>query len=249
MAYVKLSNAAGIGGDLYPDVAAAGGLPPAVSNAFVANGSPLAAEGLDWTGGSPAYARVNAGDRFSQFYVASLERLFIVDFWSAGVWMAQGADANLGLVARAVDVWLRQRPLVRSFVEQYAFIGMRPGAEAFEDGTAVDARWKSFLEEPARHHLELAAPVAAAALEPRLRQLFPYTSMLTLCFSRCTGYPYTRDCPSITPRGEGLFVVCAPDGTISQPVAAHVAVRLAAQQLPHDCGPARSGTAEDSAES
>ena len=137
---VRLGNAADIGGDLYPDVVVAGGLSPAVSNAFVANGSPLAAEVHDRTGGYPAYARVNAGDRFSQFYVASQERLFIVDFWSAGVCMAKGADANLGLIARAVDVWLRQRPRVRPFAEQYPFIHMSPRAEAYEDGTAVEAR-------------------------------------------------------------------------------------------------------------
>jgi hypothetical protein len=204
---------------------------------------------------------VNAGDRFSQFYVASQERLFIVDFWSAGVCMAKGADANLGLIARAVDVWLRQGPLVQPFVEQYAFIGMRPGAEAFEDGTAVDAKWKRLLEDDAEALPGLAALFAAAAREPRLRQLYPYISAYRLCFSRCTGYPYTYDCPiisaypyrrafsTIAPGGEELFVVSAPDGSKSPPVAADIAVRLAVQQLPHDCGPTRSGTAEDSAES
>ena len=86
-------------------------------------------------------------------------------------------------------------------------------------------------------------------------------SVYRLCFSRCTGFPYTYDCPiisaypcrrafsTIAPGGEELLVVYAPEGTKSQPVAAHVAVRLAVQQLPHDCGPARSGTAEDGAES
>jgi hypothetical protein len=258
---VQLGNAAGIGGDLYPDVVAAGGLPPAVSNALAANGSPLSAEEHDRTGGFPAYARVNAGDRFSQFYVASQERLFIVDFWGAGVCMAKGADANLGLIARAVDVWLRQRPRVRPFAEQYPFIQLSPRAEGYEDGTAVDAKWKIVLEDYAEDLPGLAALFAAAAREPRLRQLYPYISAYRLCFSRCTGYPYTYDCPiisaypyrrafsTIAPGGEELFVVSAPDGSKSQPVAAHVAVRLAVQQLPHDCGPARSGTAEDSAES
>jgi hypothetical protein len=39
--------------------------------------------------------------------------------------------------------------------------------------------------------------VAAAAADPDLRRLFPFTSMNRLCFSRSSRYPWTFDCPCI----------------------------------------------------
>jgi Family of unknown function (DUF6193) len=39
--------------------------------------------------------------------------------------------------------------------------------------------------------------IKAAFVAPELRALFPFTSLNRLCFSRCSYYPYTDDCPCI----------------------------------------------------
>jgi hypothetical protein len=88
--------------------------------------------------------------------------------------------------------------------------------------------------------------IKAAMKRPELRQLFPYTSLTCLCFSRTTGYPFTKDCPVIEPRGNGKYAVYMPnsqeflgEGTVEE------ALDIAVKNLPPDCGPAVSGTADD----
>ncbi len=44
-----------------------------------------------------------------------------------------------------------------------------------------------------------------------LRSLFPYTSVNTVHFSRCSDYPFTHDCPWIWFSAGGRFVTYAPD--------------------------------------
>ncbi|GAA0411538.1 hypothetical protein GCM10009530_75070 [Microbispora corallina] len=91
--------------------------------------------------------------------------------------------------------------------------------------------------------LKLRPLIDAAITEPHLSQLFPYTSMITLRFSRCTGYPYTRDLPWARPIDEGRYQVIGPDrkelGVADGPGSA----ALIADALPSDCGPAVAGTA------
>jgi hypothetical protein len=89
--------------------------------------------------------------------------------------------------------------------------------------------------------------IKAAMKKPELRQLFPYTSLNTLCFSRTTGYPFTNDCPSIASQGNGKYCVYAPssrleiigEGTIDE------VMEIAIKNLPPNCGAAVNGTADD----
>ena len=48
---------------------------------------------------------------------------------------------------------------------------------------------------------------AAAAANPELRRLFPFTAMTRLCFSRCSAFPYTTDCPCIAVDGDRYSVL------------------------------------------
>lgn len=50
------------------------------------------------------------------------------------------------------------------------------------------------------------ALVAAAATRAELQGLFPFTSHMRLCFSRCSDYPYTFDCPCIAFDRDGYLV-------------------------------------------
>lgn len=88
--------------------------------------------------------------------------------------------------------------------------------------------------------------IKAAMKRPELRQLFPYTSLTQLCFSRTTGYPFTNDCPVIVPQGDGRYFVCMPnsqefigEGTVDE------VIEMAVRHLPPNCGPAINGTADD----
>ncbi|MFF3411392.1 DUF6193 family natural product biosynthesis protein [Streptomyces sp. NPDC002742] len=129
------------------------------------------------------------------------------------------------------------------------FVDYSPLAEAHERGDAVEAQWTSYRHTTARHmDHEL---IEAAYAQPQLRALFPFHSHRTLNFSRCTGFPYTRDIPVITPASGSYRVTWwhtrSPHGPadIGEADIPDDAVALVVALLPHNCGPAVAGTAED----
>lgn len=83
-------------------------------------------------------------------------------------------------------------------VEDEVAIAVRERWAAELDRIGVDSTWVG----------ELLRPVLAAACEdPELRRLFPFQSMNRLCFSRCSEYPYTLDCPCISAHRGGYAVL------------------------------------------
>ncbi|MBT2506546.1 hypothetical protein J7I98_11690 [Streptomyces sp. ISL-98] len=87
----------------------------------------------------------------------------------------------------------------------------------------------------------------AAYAEPRLRQLFPWTGMGELHFSRCTEQRWTWDIPYIQPAAEGEYWVSGPSRSESVGPAATPAqaVTMVVERLPPGCGPAFVGTPEE----
>jgi hypothetical protein len=85
---------------------------------------------------------------------------------------------------------------------------------------ALDARWavevhrvssgSNWVDE------SLTPVIVAAAADPDLRALFPFTSMNRLCFSRCSKYPYTLDCPCIS-ANRGHYEVLATWAVSDEP--------------------------------
>ncbi|MFI8327150.1 DUF6193 family natural product biosynthesis protein [Streptomyces sp. NPDC085529] len=71
---------------------------------------------------------------------------------------------------------------------------------------AVEAGWQA-VRDDGGVRLELWE---AAYAEPRLRQLFPWTGMGELHFSRCAEQRWTWHIPSIRPVGDGTFRVSGP---------------------------------------
>lgn len=208
----------------YPDVIACGSLQAALQEALIVAGSELH---VSSSGGflSTTYARVESGPRFSQVYLAAKERLFLPDFWAHGVDLGTGETPDLALLAVAIDSWVSgSLQTTLEMGERFDWFAARPCARAFETGTEVEWEWLRLLDDS---HASPAtqALIHRAAREPVLRRLFPYTSMGSLCFSRCTGYPYTRDIPCIRPHGD---------------IEASLASLL--RDLPPNCGPARRGT-------
>jgi hypothetical protein len=122
---------------------------------------------------------------------------------------------------------------------RHPFMKINEMAAAHERGDAVDVRWQSLLEDP---HDGVRLMARAAAAEPRLRGLFPYTSHHFLCFSRCTIYPHSMDLPVMVMLGGGRCRALGRDDSVlleGSPAEAAAAVVAA---LPDDCGPAISGT-------
>lgn len=75
----------------------------------------------------------------------------------------------------------------------------------------VEARWQQLLLVWRWHHMrhEILKPgtaypgivslIEAAGAEPRLRQLYPFTSHCNLNFSSFTSYPWSIQVPSVDP--------------------------------------------------
>ena len=241
--------------DLYPDIVAAGTLSNALAKAFADLGSPLRPEALI---NFLVFAQTERGSRFCQMYIAAHERLFIFDFWSKGVGYGKGSTGNLHDAAQAIHFWLIEQPDLARMQDRFDFFTADAQGLAHEAGRAVEYQWKRLRESWARSaetHPDSLSPlvlIEAALQQPELRQLFPFTSLYSLHFSRTTGYPFTNDCPFAVPLGTNHFRVYRPrggsftaTGEILGEGNANEAIALLVSNLPPHGGPAIAGTAND----
>lgn len=230
-----------IDGALYPDLIAAGGLGSALQSSLRDVGSSLTASellGIHFV----VHAGVESGSRFSQVYIDDEERLFCFDFWARGVMLATAGTPHLTDVARAIDMWVGSACATAELAAAFRFVTVAKHAAAYERGEEVEQRWQSYMASSELP--ELMAFVAAASQRKTLRQLFPYTSLNIFCFSRCTGYPFTRDTPFVRPVMNGQYEVVDPSGTVLGRGNGDDAAELVVAHLPHNCGPAIPGTAD-----
>lgn len=236
----------------YPDIAKAGSISLALSKSLADIGNSLVAEATEVNDFMP-YARVEDGSRFSQIQLAGAERLFLVDFWSEGVMFGSGSTPELSDIARAIHTWIVDKATIGNMSSLFTFFSPTERGKAHEAGVIVEHQWQSLLA--GWHHQEkdfgsadrVPTPIIEAAMKrPELRQLYPFTSLISLCFSRTTGYPFTRDCPRIEPEGAGLYRAYASEsfeilgeGTVDE------VLNIVIKHLPPNCGPAINGTADD----
>lgn len=232
---------------LYPELSRAEGLPGAINAALARHAARVRATGIDDVpGGFPAYARVAEGDRSSQVYVAAHRRLFSFDFWARGVMLANGASPDLDDTAKAIMTWVSTPDMTSDrLAREFAFVRCTDVAEAFEAGKGTEFVWNRYLSWEQEEFPGQVELFRAAAAHPSLRQLFPFTSMNRLCFSRCTGFPYTNDCPVISPTRDGFFEAETADGSRSGRLSSQDVVEWAVRHLPAGVGPASDGTADD----
>ncbi|MEU7939729.1 DUF6193 family natural product biosynthesis protein [Microbispora bryophytorum] len=87
----------------------------------------------------------------------------------------------------------------------------------------------------------------AAYAEPRLRQLFPWTGMGELHFSRCTSPRWTWDIPYIASIANGGYMVEGPsrDEKVGPAATPPQAIAMVVERLPYGCSPAFVGTPEE----
>ncbi|MFE4829540.1 DUF6193 family natural product biosynthesis protein [Streptomyces sp. NPDC056672] len=145
-------------------------------------------------------------------------------------------------------VWGEGRGL-RELHELLPFLHFTELAEAHERGpaSAVEVRWRLIREQAADapDFPQFGLLVEAALAEPRLRQLYPFSSHWTLGFNARTGVrcpPEVAIAPSFE---DGLYRVqrFPHGGVIAEAATAREAVALAVAHLPADLGPAVAGSA------
>ncbi|WP_052441524.1 DUF6193 family natural product biosynthesis protein [Streptacidiphilus anmyonensis] len=201
--------------ELYPDIAAAGGLGPAVRAVAAELGldvgevEPFDGERVRLVGAVP-------GREECYFQLLPRIRCFSLDTSPRGVDRVSGLTDDLHAAVTAAAAWRHGAttrevkalaPFVRlPLLEEALARGPQDGAkyrwqELADRGEALRAlggqRWVQLFGEM----------VAAAYAEPRLRGLYPGTSHLMLRFSSCTTFPYDWVGALIQPCGDGFFRV------------------------------------------
>ena len=230
--------------NLYPEIANAGSLSKALDMEFEKLASPLRCTIFENAEQLPfAYARVENKKRFSQVYMAANEKLYLPDFWKEGVSLADGQTDNISKLAEVLHYWLSADPSIKALENKFQFVQANEKAEAFEENNEIEYSWNLILNDRSRAAIR---PVVELAIKDNvLSKLFPFTSLTRLCFSRCTGYPYTYDAPIVIPIDENSFEVrMSEDKVVGRGTAAE-AIKMVRDNLPLDIKPAVKGTAED----
>ncbi|RZK33972.1 MAG: hypothetical protein EOO61_14360 [Hymenobacter sp.] len=234
---------------MYPELDAAGGLGNALNAEFIKLDSCLKILSNSSLDKIPfPHSVVKKGKKFSQIYLAANEKLYLPDFWREGVCLAQGRTNKLTDLAKVLDFWLCQDVTTAELSAAFSFVNPHHKAVAFDEDDEIAYTWACIQADESR--TDLKAFVDLAIRDVVLNKLFPFTSLFTLCFSRCTGYPYTCDTPTVTPTGKRIFgryqyEVKLPGNKLAGSGSAAEALAIVKANLPPGIKPAIKGTAED----
>jgi hypothetical protein len=185
--------------------------------------------------------------RFCQVMNDEKARMFCFDLWDRGVMLAYARTPDPLAAARSLRAWLEEKATISQMRALFPFVAFEEIAEPFENDAEVEWKWQK-LEEwvgKDRHMAQLLPLIVAGRERDELRQLFPYTSHVSLRLSRCTGYPFSGDCPSAVPTKTGHYVVFNASGIEIGKGDAETAVQLLIDHLPPNSGRARKGPAYD----
>lgn len=217
----------------------------ALNVALAAINSPLKVKAYDDADRFPVvYARVERNDNFCQVYTAAAKNLYLAELWRKGVALVNGSTDDINLLAQLIDAWLVAGLPIKALQDKFPFVGADAKAFAFEENREVAFAWNTYVS--GRYFEKLSVFAALAAKDPVLGGLFPYTSMGRLCFSRCTGYPYTTDTPIVIPtEDENVFEVKDANYNLVGSGTAQEALQMVKDNLPAGIKPAIKGTADD----
>lgn len=230
--------------NLYPDLIEKGGLVKALQSALLEINSNLEAKEIGIEG-FPVYARLELNKRFSQIYISSEQRMFIGDFWESGIMLGNVLTDSLANLVEVLKLWLETSIRLTELSKKFEFVKPDEKAEYFETGHEVEWQWKSLQIYIPQNFPELVPFLNEASNNSRLNKLFPFTSMNTFHFSRCTGYPFSRDCPVVMPLEGNKYKVFLPNREFIGEGNAKEAVELIIQNLPPNTNSAIRGTKDD----
>jgi hypothetical protein len=257
------------GKTLYPELEEAGGLISAINLEFEKLNLTLAAKADESYDKLPVtYARVEHGNKFSQVYIAANEQLYLPDFWRDGVCLANASTNSISDLAQVISYWLTEDVSARILAKKFKFVILSGNADSFDANKGVEYRWKCLLLDS--DNLGLNEFIEVASNNELISKLFPFTSLYTLCFSKCTGYPFdTSDLPNVTPleyihfvlpkntaeyakvnvgasiSENQVYVVTKNKTQYLGKGTAEDALKIVRNNLPDDIQPARNGTADD----
>lgn len=254
---------------MYPELKKVGGLANAINLEFEKLHSSLkVVVDKNYDKIPVTYARVENGNKFSQIYLAAEKKLYLPDFWRDGVCLAHGSINSTSDLAQAVQYWLTQNVSTQELSKQFSFVQPNDKAKAFDENKEVEYMWKCLVSED--DSLGLKEFIDLASKDEYLNKLFPFTSLYTLCFSKCTGFPFdTTDLPNVTPieyihfvlqkntseyakirhvasaTNSKLYVVTKNKTQYVGEGSAIESLKIIRDNLPNDIKPARKGTADD----
>ncbi|RKR05767.1 hypothetical protein C8C83_5116 [Flavobacterium sp. 90] len=198
-------------------------------------------------------AIVENGNRFSQINIIEEEKIYRSDFWRDGVYLASGKAPNITEFVKALDYWLCQDVTTKMFSEKFKFINTSERSFAFDEGREIEYQWEDLLQD--NNDWNLREFVSLAINDEILSNLFPFTSHGTLCFSKCTGYPYDYEgLPHVTPKefekksgitNEKQFIVTINNMEYLGEGNAVTALKIVKANLPKGLERARKGVAKD----
>lgn len=221
--------------ELYPEIEKAGDLNSALNIEFEKIGSEFRCE---------KYEQVNSGNKFATVSTAMHEKLYITTFWRNGVCLVHGSSDNLNVIVQTFDFWLSNNITCKEFENKFpAIVKADKKAEAFDNGTEVAYTWNEILKS--EHYIDLHEFIKLAINDELINKLFPFTSHMRLCLSKCTGYPYTLDLPIVAPLKNKQFEVRNNEQRLIGCGNAQEALKILKDNLPHDIQAAISGTADD----
>ncbi|WP_343695399.1 DUF6193 family natural product biosynthesis protein [Flavobacterium sp.] len=201
-------------------------------------------------------------NKLSQITIEETGR-YTIDFWRNGVCLASGGTETVSEIAKALDLWFSQDITARLLCENFNFAKTDERATAFDENREIEFQWNLLLKED---YWALKEFFVLAFKDPVVGNLFPFISLYTLCFSKCTGYPYDRsNLPYVTakefevfafqigrsdkkeklPTNEKEFVVVAYNGEYLGEGNALTALKIVRENLPPDLKRARKGTSKD----
>ena len=185
---------------MYPELEKVGGLQNAIDIEFEKLNSELrVTRDSDLDNIPLTFALIKSGQKFSQICIGAEEKLYLADFWKEGVCLAHGVTKNISDLAEVIGFWHCNNITTRELADNFSFVVPNDKAFAFDENNEVEYTWNLILKD--KYSAELNDFVKLAIKDEVLNKLFPFTSLYTLCFSKCTGYPYdTYDLPNVTPK-------------------------------------------------
>ena len=250
---------------MYPELENVGGLQNAIDIEFKKLNSILRVKIDNELDQIPlSYARIENDEKFSQVYIGANEKLYLPDFWKEGVCLAHGQTKNITDLGQVINFWLCNEITIRELANKFKFVIPNDKAFAFEENKEIEYTWNSILQNETKE--EIHDFIKIAINDNVLNKLFPFTSLYTLCFSRCTGYPYdTYNIPKVTPKQfenlepikdkefnykninqlERQFIVTVNNEKYLGSGNAVEALKIVKNNLPENIKPARKGTSDE----
>ncbi|MBN1250231.1 MAG: hypothetical protein JXC32_21385 [Anaerolineae bacterium] len=236
---------------LYPEVAAKGSLGAALQAAAAKQGLSVPTQAVESTSLNHALISTTVPHRQGLGVSASrVERRWSVRGCERdqGLALIEGNTLDLAQVARAMQAWhdgttLAEFPQIAPFVK----LTGRFEVPNRDPGQLVESEWQHLRKEAAEvnwpeHH----ALIEAAYAQPKLRQLYPFTSHWSLRFSTRTRPSLSRNVLACLHAGHGndyIVTMGYMGQSLGETTTAQEAVSLAVRYLPTDLDPVTYGAA------